>query len=179
MAACHAHSALARARGDVRHVTCCSWLGVLTTGSAAALGWLAWEMLRQDEVVADRQQLAQLEYHADRVVQTLERRLTDADAQLAEWVDAPASPIRVVPEGGVAVQFAKDSVTAVVPARLLFHPIVPPRAEPTAAIFAAGEAGSEGPRCRDSQLSRRANRDGWLSSTTLESRQPVAAALFN
>lgn len=113
-------------------------LAALTIGSAAALGWLGWQILQQEEIVEAQRAHERLEHDADRAVQDLERQLSDIDTLLTEWTDA-ASAAEDAPAAGLGVIFTTSGFRTIPPASLLFHPVLPARAEPSDDLFIDGE----------------------------------------
>jgi hypothetical protein len=108
-------------------------LGVITIGSAAAFGWLGWEMLRQDADAEAQREQERLGHEADRAAQAMDRRIADVEARLSEWT---ASSARLeAPGDGVTVVFRAGIVEVARDARLLYYPSLAARAEPSPALF--------------------------------------------
>lgn len=115
-------------------------LGAVAVASGMALGWLGWELLRQDKVVEAQRQQERVEHQADRVVQSLERLLAVTEDRLADWVSRPLAPVPDPVHGGVVVVFTQTAVQPSASSRLLFYPSVHHRTEPPPDLFAEGEA---------------------------------------
>ena len=120
---------------------------------AAALGWLGWRLVEQDEALAVQRAQEGLEAAADLAVASFSRSLLAVDTELASWlnrtdVSAGGSPLfSDMTRDGTAVLVTVRSARVIpVPAgRLLFDPVEGrnegPAAEaaPLAALFARGD----------------------------------------
>jgi signal transduction histidine kinase len=126
-------------------------LAGLTVGSAAALCWLGWEMLRQEQAAEDQRARERLQLAADRAVQAFDRLLAGADAYLARVAQGPAGPADgaiASPGGGIVVHMTRAGVEPSAGRRLLFQPVVSTRPEPPETLFAEGEAAEYGGQVR-------------------------------
>jgi len=121
---------------------------VLTLFSAGALGWLGWQLFRQDRALESQRAQERLENAADLATAALQKSLSEAEEQLTNLGALPAAEL---PEkaSDYARQFSEDFVLAVfLPGgiepfprnRLLYYPSPPAEPEPPAAVFAAAEA---------------------------------------
>jgi len=121
---------------------------VLTLFSAGALGWLGWQLFRQDRALESQRIQERLENAADLVTAALQKSLSETEEQLTDLGALPAAelPGRA---SDYARQFSEDSVLAAfLPGgvepfprnRLLYYPLQPAEREPPAALFAAAEA---------------------------------------
>ena len=147
-------------------------LAAITVGSAAALGWLGWEMLRQEEAAEAQREQERLEHQAELAVQAFERTLNEAEVALRDF---GASPPATAPEwsrGGLTVVLTTAAIVPTPPATLPFVAVVPSRPEPPAVIFATGE--------REELQNRNADRAADIYRRLAESGDPTtrAAALM-
>jgi signal transduction histidine kinase len=101
-----------------------------------ALGWLGWQLLKQDRALEGQRAQESLELAADRMAAALEQSLTDLESYLS-FVPSPGAK---EPPGGVMVlQATKSAVNTYPSDSLLFYPVIPDAEEPPASTFAAGE----------------------------------------
>jgi hypothetical protein len=96
-------------------------------------------MLRQESAAEEQRERERLENRADRVVQTIERVLSDMDQQLDARIAAPRGGLPGTSEGLVLV-FDQKSILSVSPSDLVFYPVLPVQPEPPESLFAAAEA---------------------------------------
>ena len=116
------------------------WLAVLTSGATAALGWMGWQMLRQERDVESQRAQERLEHHADRIVQELERHLSDIDSRLSEWLSTPVTREEPRPAAlGRGAVMSRVATRAVPAGALVFQPVVPARPEPRDGLFLEAE----------------------------------------
>jgi len=107
---------------------------MLVLGSV--LGWLGWQLLKQDRALEGQRVQERLELAADHMAAELQQSLTDLESYLS-FVPGPGAK---EPSGQVFVlQVTKHAVTAYPPGCLLYYPVIPDGEEPPAAIFATGE----------------------------------------
>jgi Tol biopolymer transport system component len=93
---------------------------------ASVLAWLSWQLLEQDRALENQRIQERLEHAADLIAAALERRLSEAVAEVPEAA-----------EDALAVTFTPRGVEA---RGLLYHPFVPPAQQPPRGVFEAGEA---------------------------------------
>jgi len=101
--------------------------------SGGALGWLAWQLLKQDEALDVQRQQERLEQAADRAADVMQRSL----AELQSLVTRPETALRV-PVGVSVVTIASGDVTAVPDGSLPYYPS-PVALETRDEAFADGE----------------------------------------
>lgn len=119
-------------------------MGVLAT----ALAWLGWRLLQQDRALRDQQIRTRLETTADAATNALHRRLTAVDETLAgvqarpaaERAGALGAAASTLPAGAVYAVVTDGHVDAFPADRLVYHPVLPPDAEPPPRTFQRGEA---------------------------------------
>jgi signal transduction histidine kinase len=102
-----------------------------------ALGWLGWQWLKQDRALEGQRLKERLELAADHMAVALQQDLMDLEGYLG-FVPGPGA--KKPPVGVLVLQGTKRAVNAYPPGRLLYYPAISEGEEPTAAIFAAGEA---------------------------------------
>jgi len=102
----------------------------------AALGWLGWQLLKQDRALEGQRMQERLELAADGVAAALQQSLTDLESYLS-FVPGPGK--KKPPDGVLVLQGTKRAVDAFPPGGLLYYPVLPDGAEPPDATFAAGE----------------------------------------
>ena len=98
----------------------------VTVVPASALAWLSWRLLEQDRALENQRIQERLEHAADLIAAALERRLSEAVAEVPEAA-----------EDALRVTFTPGRVEA---RGLLYHPFVPPAQQPPRGVFEAGEA---------------------------------------
>jgi signal transduction histidine kinase len=101
-----------------------------------ALGWLGWQLLKQDRALEGQRAQERLELAVDQMAAALQQDLTDLESYLS-FVRSPGA--NEPPDGVMVLLVTKRTVDAYPPGRLLFSPRIPDAAEPPAATFAAGE----------------------------------------
>jgi signal transduction histidine kinase/tetratricopeptide (TPR) repeat protein len=100
------------------------------------LGWLGWQLLKQDRALEGQRAQERLELAADHVAAELQQSLADLESYLSFM---PSPGAKEPPDGVAVLQVTKRIVNAYPPGCLLYYPVLPGGAEPPAAIFAAGE----------------------------------------
>ena len=101
-----------------------------------ALGWLGWQLLKQDRALEGQRLLERLETAADRMAAALQQNLSELEAYLSF---TPGTRVPELPEGVLVLQATKRSVDSYPPGGLLYYPVIPEGEEPPAAYFVAGE----------------------------------------
>jgi signal transduction histidine kinase len=114
-------------------------LATVAVASAVTFGWAGWEMLRQESAVEEQRERERLENRADRVVQTIERVLSEVDQQLDARIAVPRGGLPATSEGLLLV-FDQRSIQPVSPSVLVFYPVLSALPEPPDSLFAAAEA---------------------------------------
>ena len=107
---------------------------MLVLGSA--LGWLGWQLLKQDRALEGQHMQERLELAADQMAAALQQNLTDLERYLS-FVPSPGA--EEPPNGVIVLQVTKRTVIAYPPGCLLFYPVIPDGEEPPSATFVAGE----------------------------------------
>jgi signal transduction histidine kinase/tetratricopeptide (TPR) repeat protein len=101
-----------------------------------SLGWLGWQMLKQDRAL-ERQRLQEsLELEADHMAAALQKSLADLESYLSS---VPSPGAKEPPDSVVVLQVTNRTFNAFPPGFLLYYPVIPEAEEPPAATFAAGE----------------------------------------
>ena len=100
------------------------------------LGWLGWQLLKQDRALEGQRVQERVELAADHMASALQQNLADLETYL-NFVPGPGT--KTPPDGVIVLQVAKRTVNAYPPNRLLFYPVLSDSEEPPAATFAAGE----------------------------------------
>lgn len=121
---------------------------VTTILSAAALGWLSWRLVQQDQALESQRVQERLENAAELMAATLERRLAELDQVIGTVAAAPRARLRLsaselgqrLPDNSVLVVFDEDGAEAYPAGRLPYRPAISPAREPSEAVFAEGEA---------------------------------------
>jgi signal transduction histidine kinase len=117
-----------------RHVLAIFLCIMLVCGGA--LGWLGWQVLKQDRSLERQRVQERLDLAADHVAASLERNFSDLDNYL-NFLPGPAAK---EPLEGVVVLLATELAVNVYPSgRVLFYPAAAVSDEPPAATFAEGE----------------------------------------
>jgi signal transduction histidine kinase len=101
-----------------------------------ALGWLGWQLLKQDRALEGQRVQERLELAADHMATALQHSLTDLESYLS-FVPSPGA--KEPPDGVMVLLVAERTVNAYPPDRLLYYPVIPDGEEPPAATFVAGE----------------------------------------
>jgi len=101
-----------------------------------ALGWLGWQLLKQDRALEGQRLQERLELAADHMAAALQQSLTDLESYLS-FVPSPGA--KEPPDGALVLQVTKRTVNAYPPGGLLYYPVIPGGEEPPAATFVAGE----------------------------------------
>jgi signal transduction histidine kinase len=101
-----------------------------------ALGWLGWQLLKQDRALEGQRVQERLELAADHMAAALQQSLTDLESYLS-FVPSPGA--KKPPDGVMVLQVTKRTVNAYPPGCLLYYPMIPDGEEPPAATFVAGE----------------------------------------
>jgi signal transduction histidine kinase len=101
-----------------------------------ALGWLGWQLLKQDRALEGQRLQERLELAADHMAAALQQSLTDLESYLS-FVPSPGA--KEPPDGVLVLQATKRTVNAYPPGCLLYYPVIPDGEEPPAATFVAGE----------------------------------------
>ena len=113
-------------------------LAMIAVASAFTFGWAGWEMLRQESAAEEQRERERLENKADRVVQTIERVLSEIDQQLDARHAAPRAVLPAT-SAGLQLVFDERSIQPVAPSVLVFYPVLSVPPEPPESIFAAAE----------------------------------------
>jgi nitrogen-specific signal transduction histidine kinase len=101
-----------------------------------ALGWLGWQLLKQDRALEGQRLQERLELAADHMAAALQQSLTDLESYLS-FVPRPGA--KEPPDGVLVLQMTKRAVNAYPPGCLLYYPVIPDGEEPPASTFVAGE----------------------------------------
>jgi len=101
-----------------------------------ALGWLGWQLLKQERALEGQRLQESLELAADHMAAALRQSLTDLESYLS-FVPSPGAT--EPPDGLIVLQVTKRTVNGYPPGHLLFYPVIPDSKEPPAGIFASGE----------------------------------------
>jgi signal transduction histidine kinase len=101
-----------------------------------ALGWLGWQLLKQDRALEGQRMQERLELAADHMAAALQQSLTDLESYLS-FVPSPGA--KEPPDGVLVLQVTKRTVNAYPLGCLLYYPVIPDGEEPPAATFVAGE----------------------------------------
>ena len=101
-----------------------------------ALGWLGWQLLKQDRALEGQRVQERLELAADHMAAALQQSLTDLESYLS-FVPSPGA--KEPPDGVLVLQVTKRTINAYPPGCLLYYPVIPDGEEPPAATFVAGE----------------------------------------
>jgi signal transduction histidine kinase len=107
---------------------------MLVLGSA--LGWLGWQLLKQDRALEGQRVQESLELAADHMAAVLQQSLTDLESYLS-FVPSPGA--KEPPDGVMVLQMTENTVNAYPSGCLLFYPVIPDGEEPPAETFVAGE----------------------------------------
>lgn len=92
----------------------------------ATLGWLGWQLLKEDRELADKRLRDQRETAADLAVAAIKGRIGDVEQDLALMLANPGATIKPEPgEGAVFVQFAPGVVRSWPEGRLIYYPELP------------------------------------------------------
>jgi len=100
------------------------------------LGWLGWQLLKQDRALEGQRMQERLELAADHMAAALQQSLTDLESYLS-FVPSPGA--KEPPDGVMVLLVAESTVNAYPPGSLLYYPVIPDGEEPPAATFVAGE----------------------------------------
>ncbi len=101
-----------------------------------ALGWLGWQLLKQDRALEGQRIQERLELAADHMAAALQQSLTDLESYLS-FIPSPGA--KEPPDGVLVLQVKNRTLKAYPPGRLLYYPAIPEGKEPPAATFIAGE----------------------------------------
>ena len=120
----------------------------ITFVSAATLGWLGWQLVRQDRALASQRSQERRENAADLAVASLEQQLSEVEEQLTALADLPANDLRERALaysqrlGGDAALliFHADRIDAYPPAALVYYPVLPRLDEAVGDAFAEADA---------------------------------------
>ena len=137
---------LTRSRPRLRSPRRLPWLLAIAAAiSTASLGWVAWQLIEQDEAEQARRAQETVDREADRAVQALERIVAEADRILSDWVQQRQAP-PTFEHGGLMVVTAGDVVRASGTPALLFWPATTIAPEPAGGRFAEADAAEFGHR---------------------------------
>jgi signal transduction histidine kinase len=101
-----------------------------------AMGWLGWQILKQERAL-ERQRLQEsLERAADHMAAALQKNLADLESYLSF---VPSSGTKEFPDGVVIIQVSEHKFNAFPPGCLLYYPVIPEAEKPPAATFVPGE----------------------------------------
>src|SRR4030042_1406478 len=99
------------------------------------LGWLGWQLLKQDRALEGQRVQERLELAADHMAAALQQSLTDLESYLS-FVPSPGA--KEPPDGVLVLQVTTRTVTAYPPGGLLYYPVIPDGGEPPPPTSAAG-----------------------------------------
>jgi signal transduction histidine kinase len=105
---------------------------VVTLVPAAALAWLSWQLLKQDQALETQRVEERLDGAADLIAGALDRRLNEAVDRLPALAEPAVEAL--------AVTCLPDAVEVTPGGRLLYYPVVPASEEPSPDAFDAAEA---------------------------------------
>jgi len=105
----------------------------ITFVSAVTLGWLGWQLVRQDRALASQRSQERRENAAELAVASLEQQLSEVEEQLTALAHLPANDLR---EEALAYSqrlggdsalliFHADRIDAYPPAALVYYPVLP------------------------------------------------------
>jgi signal transduction histidine kinase/tetratricopeptide (TPR) repeat protein len=100
------------------------------------LGWLGWQLLKQDRALEGQRAQERLELAADHMAAELQQSLTEFESYLS-FIPSPGA--KEPPDGVLTLQVTKRTLNAYPSSCLLFYPLIQDGAEPPAATFVAGE----------------------------------------
>ena len=106
---------------------------------SAALGWLGWRLLQQDQQLFAQRLAERREIAADLAVAGLEKRLSAVEHDLSQALVAGDLAQARVADGAVLVQFLPDAIRAWPQGRLIYYPELPETLEVPAAVFATAD----------------------------------------
>jgi len=101
-----------------------------------ALGWLGWQLLKQDRALERQRVQESLELAADHMAAALQQSLTDLESYLSFF---PRPDAKEPPDSVLVLQVSERTVNAYPSGCLLFYPVIQDGEEPPASTFAAGE----------------------------------------
>lgn len=119
----------------------------ITSVLAAALGWLGWQLLKQERLLSRQRVQEHVETAADLITAALQKDLSELEQNLADLANMNRGGL-AAEAGGLARSLPGDSVLLLFDAggveslpgdRLLFHPYLPPAPEPPRELFSAAE----------------------------------------
>src|SRR5262245_27925383 len=108
--------------------------GILATAAclvitvAAALGWLGWKLLSQEETLARQQSHNRLEQTADVLLTGFLRRMTETESSLSRigsTLPADAATASPSAAGAILVAFSRAGVETQPAHQLLYQPVAP------------------------------------------------------
>jgi signal transduction histidine kinase len=110
---------------------------------AGAFGWLGWQLIRQERVLASQRDQERTETAADLVVAGLQKDLSELEQHLTILASMSAGALAqsaaqfaaALPGESVLLLLHAAEIEPVPPGRLLFYPIVPPAREPPSSLF--------------------------------------------
>ncbi len=119
-------------------------IGVLLAG---AFGWLGWQLIQQDRVLASQRDQERTETAADLIVAGLQKDLSELEQHLTNLATIAAGALpdkagqlaRALPGESVLLLMQGGEIEPVPPGRLLFYPVVPPGKEPSPSLFAQAD----------------------------------------
>ena len=120
----------------------------LTLFSAGALGWLGWQLFRQDRALESQRIQERLENTADLSVAALQKGLSEVEGQLTGLSALPAAELSHKASDYVS-EFSEDAILIVLHSagiepfprtRLLYYPFPLAAEEPPVTMFTAAEA---------------------------------------
>jgi signal transduction histidine kinase len=110
------------------------FLGV-ALASAAALGWLGWQLLAQDAALEIQRRQESIEQAADRAAAAMQRSMADLQARAG----AQPGPTGSFPNGVSWISIEGSGVTVRPAGSLPYYPVSPRAPNASSEIFAAGE----------------------------------------
>jgi hypothetical protein len=120
---------MAHAHGGTSPRTLLSWFLIVTAAPMLALGWLGWQLIRQDHALERQRSVEQRERAADLAAASLQRTVAEREEQLSTVaaLDTRAADwgrLRL-PSGATVVRFEPAGLVDHAGGPLLFSPAVP------------------------------------------------------
>lgn len=114
---------------------------------AGAYGWLGWQLIRQERVLASQRDQERTETAADLVVAGLQKDLSELEQRLTILASMSAGSLAqsaaqfaaTLPAESVLLLLHAAEMEPVPPRRLLFYPILPPGKDPPPSLFAQAD----------------------------------------
>jgi tetratricopeptide (TPR) repeat protein len=120
----------------------------ITVISAAALGWLSWQLVRQDRALASQQAHENRATAARLVLAALQKDLSELEERLTSLANLPEADVpraaselsQGLPADSVFVVFHSGGVDAYPSNQLLYYPVLPKATQAPANVFAEADA---------------------------------------